>query len=43
MYYLCEKYYKPITLQYYIADDRLCWIYEQIELMNALRMGLICM
>ena len=20
MYYLCEKYYKPITIQYYIAD-----------------------
>ena len=20
MYYLCEKYYKPITAQYYIAD-----------------------
>ena len=20
MYYLCEKYYKPITVQYYIAD-----------------------
>ena len=20
MYYLCKKYYKPITVQYYIAD-----------------------
>ena len=20
MYYLCEKYYKPITVRYYIAD-----------------------
>ena len=20
MYYLCEKYYKPITVQYFIAD-----------------------
>ena len=20
MYYLCEKYYKPITVEYYIAD-----------------------
>ena len=20
MYYLCKKYYKPITIQYYIAD-----------------------
>ena len=20
MYYLCEKYYKPITVQYYIVD-----------------------
>ena len=20
MYYLCEKYYKPITVQYYVAD-----------------------
>ena len=20
MYYLCEKYYKPIAVQYYIAD-----------------------
>ena len=41
MYYLCEKYYKPITVQYYIADrvsriPWLCWTYEQIGLMNAL-------
>ena len=20
MYYLCEKYYKPITVEYYVAD-----------------------
>ena len=31
MYYLCEKYYKPITVQYYIADcvscvPRLTWL-----------------
>ena len=25
MYYLCEKYHKPITVQYYIAD-RVCWV-----------------
>ena len=41
MYYLCEKYYKPITVQYYIAncvsgvprqtlvDLRTNWIYER--------------
>ena len=31
MHYLCEKYYKPITVQYYIADcvswvPRLTWL-----------------
>ena len=42
MYYLCEKYYKPITVQYCIADCVSCRVfadcvaYEQIELMNAL-------
>ena len=42
MYHLCEKYYKPITVQYYIANCvswvlRLtCWIYKQIGLTNAL-------
>ena len=25
MYYLCEKYYKPITVQYYIADG-VSWV-----------------
>ena len=40
MYYLCEKYYKPITVQYYIADcvswvPRLTLTYEQIGLTNA--------
>ena len=25
MYYLCEKYYKPITVQYYIADS-VSWV-----------------
>ena len=25
MYYLCEKYYKPITVQYYI-DDCVSWV-----------------
>ena len=24
-YYLCEKYYKPIEVQYYIADC-VCWV-----------------
>ena len=24
MYYLCEKYYEPITVQYYIADCVSC-------------------
>ena len=42
MYYLCEKYYKPITVQYYIANciswvlRPTCWIYKQIRLTNAL-------
>ena len=41
-YVLCEKYYKPITVQYYIANcvswvPRLtCWTYEQTGLMNVL-------
>ena len=50
MYYLCEKYYKPITVQYYIAncvswvpkltllDLRTNWIYE-----HALGTELVCM
>ena len=50
MYYLCEKYYKPMTGQYYIADCvswvprltlpdlRTNWTYER-----ALGMELICM
>ena len=40
IYYFCEKYYKPITVQYYIADC-VSWVsrltlrtYEQIGLMN---------
>ena len=28
MYYLCEKYYKPITVQYYIADC-VSWVPSQ--------------
>ena len=43
MYYLCEKYYKPITVQYYI-DNCVSWVprltfldlYQQIGLMNML-------
>ena len=50
MYYLCEKYYKPIRVQYYIADCvswvprltwwdlRTNWTYE-----HALRMELVHM
>ena len=50
MYYLCEKYYKPITVRYYIADCvnwvprltlfdlRTNWTYER-----ALRTELVCM
>ena len=50
MYYLCEKYYKPITVQYYITscvhliprltflDLRTSWTYE-----CTLRMDLVCM
>ena len=39
--YLCENYYKPIIVQYYIAncmiwEHRLCWTYEQSGLTNAL-------
>ena len=52
---LCEKYYRPITVQYYIAncvswvprltllDLQTNWTYEQIELMNAFSEELICM
>ena len=41
MYYLYEKYYQPITVQYHITDcvrylDQLCWTYKQIGLTNAL-------
>ena len=37
MYYLCEKHYKPITVQYYTADcvhwvPRHCWTCEQVGL-----------
>ena len=40
-YHLCGKYYKPITVQYYIADcvgwvPRLCWTCEQTGLTNML-------
>ena len=50
MYYLCEKYYKPITLQYYIADC-VSWV-PRLTLLDswkkwadkhALQMELICM
>ena len=49
MYYLCEKYYKPVTVQYYIADYVRCvprltlldlrtnWTYE-----HALGAELVC-
>ena len=42
MYFLSEKYYKSITVQYYIANyvSRVCklpcWTYEQIGCTNAL-------
>ena len=42
MYYLCEKYYKPLTVQYYIAIElvgylsQLCCTYEKTELMDVL-------
>ena len=41
MYYLCEKYYKPLTVQYYIADcvswvPRLTLLDLQTRLMNTL-------
>ena len=38
MYYLCEKYYKPVTEQHYLADcvnwvpRLICWTYRQIGL-----------
>ena len=31
VYYLCEKYYKPITVQYYIADC-VSWVPKLNEL-----------
>ena len=42
MYYMCEKYYRPITIQNYIANcvsgylDLLCWTYTQIGPTNVL-------
>jgi len=39
MHYLCAKYYKPITVQHYIAacvNWVSCWTYEQIGLTNIL-------
>ena len=47
MYYLCEKYYKPITVQYYIADyaswvPRLTLLDLQIGIMNTLWNLFIC-
>ena len=45
MYYLCEKYYKPITVQYYIADC-VSWI-PRLTLLDfykrALGTELVCM
>ena len=46
MYYLCEKYYKPITVQYFIADS-VGWVprvtFEQIGLnKHAPGMELVC-
>ena len=49
MYYLCEKYYKPITVQYYIAccvswvpgltllDLQTNWTYECADGMKPIR------
>ena len=39
MCYLCEKYYKPITVQHYTAVlvgclGEFCWTYEQIGCTN---------
>ena len=45
MYYLYEKYYKPITVQYYIANFLVQYLghlysaYEQINFMNVLLEG----
>ena len=38
MYYLCEKYYKPITVQYYIADC-VSWV-PRITLLDLAKIGL---
>ena len=43
MYYLCEKQYQPIRVQYYIVDDaswvpKLTLLGLQIRLSNALSM-----
>lgn len=27
MYYLCERYYKSITVQYYYTADCVSWVY----------------
>ena len=48
MYYLCVKYYKPVIVQYYIADcviwiPRLTLRHKQIGLEPTLRVELICM
>ena len=44
MYYLREKYYKPITVQYYIADC-VSWVtlLDFTNYEHALRMELVCM
>ena len=49
MYYLCEKYYKPITVQHYVANcvssvPRLTLLDLQIEHTNALleRNSFVC-
>ena len=31
MYYLCEKYYKPITVQYYVANC-VSWVWRLTSL-----------
>ena len=50
MYHLCEKYYKPIIVQYCIADcvswvPKLTWLYKQTGLRNVLlgHNSLVCM
>ena len=41
MYYLCEKYYKPITVQYYMLADYVSWVPRLTLLVGGMLMSFI--